>query len=119
MCIINCELCIVHCELLKLFLPHESDTLHSGGLTEGVFVHGVGITLDAPLAVFGQQHFHIEVAEERLVGNIVVAIAEVTVDHQPVHRLQLELRLIFLTRTGVALVCSDSHTEGKHVRQFG
>ena len=104
---------------LEVFLPEEADTLDGGGLAEGVFVHRVGIAFDAPLTVFGQEYFDIEVTEERLIGYIVIPIAHVAVDNQSIDRLELELRLVLLTAVRAITVRTDSYTEGQHIRQFG
>ena len=77
------------------------------------------VTLETPLAVLRQQYLYIEVAEERLVGDIVIPIAEVTVDDKPVYRLQLEVRFVLPTHGGSFALRTDSHAEREHIRQFG
>ena len=106
-------------QFLEIDFPDEADTLDRRSLAEGIFVHGVGITLKPQLAVFGQQDLDIQIAEERLVGDIIIAVSHIAVDNQAIYRLKLELRLIFLTRRSAFSVRTDSDTERQYVRQFG
>ena len=46
--------------------------------------------------VGGQLILYVHIAEEGTVGSVIIAISEITVDAQPVHRMYLELCLIFL-----------------------
>ena len=114
---------IVHCTLslctLEVFLPDEADTLNRRGLAEGVFIDRVGVTFQTPLTIFGKQHFYIQVAEERLIRDIIIPIAHITIDDESIDRLQLELRFVFLTGTGPFSFCTDSYTYSKYIRQFG
>mgnify|MGYP007038250372 CR=1 FL=1 len=69
---------------VEVFFPHETDTLDGRSLSQGVFIDGMGVTLDTPLAVFGQQYLYIQIAEERLVGHVIIQITHITIDEFPV-----------------------------------
>ena len=79
----------------------------------------MGVTFQTPLSVFRQQHFHIEVAEERLVGYVVIAIAHIAVNHQTIHRTELELRLVLTAFIRPFATGTDGYTQCDHICQFG
>ena len=85
--------------------------MDGGCLAEGVFVHGVGVTLDTPLTILGDEHLDIKIAKERLVGDIVVAIADVAVDDESIDRMELELRLVLLAAVRAFAVRADGDTD--------
>ena len=100
---------------VEVVLEDETDALDGVGCAEGVLVHSVRICLGAEFAVASEHIFYIQIAEDRLVGYIVVAIAEIAVDEESAEGLNLELRLILL-RSGCSLaVGSDIESEGERI----
>ena len=81
---------------VEVVFEDEADALDHGCLTEGVLIDGVGVALETELAVWREQVLNVQVTEERSVGDIVIAVAEVTVDDKLVNRLQREDSLILL-----------------------
>ena len=88
-------------------------------MSERVLIYGMGVALQAPLTIFGKQHFDIQIAEEGLVGDIIIAITHITIDKQSINRLQLELRLVFLAGTRSFSFGTNRHTNGEDIGQFG
>lgn len=81
---------------VEVVLEDETDALDGVGGTEGVLVHSVRICLGTEFAVASEHILDIEIAEDRLVGDIIVAIAEIAVDEESAEGLNLELRLVLL-----------------------
>ena len=67
---------------VEIMFPYKADALDCIGLTERVLIHGVGVGFETQFAILGKHYLRIEVAEERLVGDIIVAVAHITVDNQ-------------------------------------
>ena len=88
-------------------------------MAEGVLVHHVCVALEPPLAVLREEHLYIQIAEERLVREVVIPVAHIAVDDEPVHGLELELRLVLLINRPSQAILTDRHSEGQHIRQFG
>lgn len=100
---------------VEVVLEDETDALDGVGCAEGVLVHSVCICLGAEFAVACEHILDIEIAEDRLVGDIIVAIAEIAVDEESAEGLNLELRLVLL-RSGCPLaVGSDIESEGERI----
>ena len=74
---------------VEVVLEDETDALDGVGGAEGVLVHSVRICLGTELAVACEHIFYIQIAEDRLVGYIVVAIAEIAVDEESAEGLNL------------------------------
>lgn len=100
---------------VEVVLEDETDALDGVGCAEGVLVHSVRICLGTELSIASEHIFYIQIAEDRLVGDIVVAIAEIAVDEESAEGLNLELRLVLL-RSGCPLaVGSDIESEGERI----
>ena len=100
---------------VEVVLEDETDALDGVGCAERVLVHSVRICLGAEFSVACEHIFYIQIAEDRLVGDIIVAIAEIAVDEESAQGLNLELRLVLL-RSGCPLaVGSDIESEGERI----
>ena len=73
--------------LLEVFLPDEADTLDGGGLAERVLIHSVGVALHTKLTILRQFDLYVQIAEEGLVGDVVIPVSYIAVDHEPINRL--------------------------------
>ncbi len=84
-------------------------------LSQGVFIQRMGICFKSYSAVGDDFIFHIHVTEELLVGDIVIAVADVPVDYKLVDGLQLDLGFVFCV--SVAFV-PDVNAHGEDVSEF-
>lgn len=77
------------------------------------------IGLSAQLAVGRKHILDIEIAEDRLIGDIIVAIAEIAVDNESADGIDFELRLVLLRRIGALAIGSHIESDGELIRKFG
>ncbi len=104
---------------VEVVFEDEADALNHSCLAQGVFVHGVGVAFEAELAVRRKEVLNVQVAEERLISDVIVAVAEVTVDDELVNGLELEDGFVLLRGIRSLAVGTDIEAHSEDIGEFG
>ena len=100
-------------------LKNETNALNRIGLPERILVHRVGVAFQSQLAIGCEHVLDIEVAENGLIGDIVVSITEIAVDNESSDRINFKLGLVFLCCVHGVAIATNIKAYGELIRQFG
>ena len=78
----------------------------------------MGVAFQSQLAVGREHVLNIEVAENRLIGDVVVSIAKIAVDNESYYRVDFKLDLVFLCRVHGDAIAADIEAHGELIGQL-